>query len=192
MEDPSETEWPCIIEHARASNFSGDLLRLPPYPLILLLRTLVGSFEDVTASHTIYGWAPRTTWRTWLFTAELIAFMEASYDDATYDYDEDLQRYQHGDSVDRPLDADLLDCWVRPLSTLSHRKVQAFHYARLQRPFRDAVADFYPTSVYLGFSDGASTAIDLTSRPENQSKRDRWDRLVKTALAVSAQRSPVD
>ncbi len=43
-----------IAEHTRASNFTGDLLRMPPYPLILTLRTLVGSAEVVTASHTLF------------------------------------------------------------------------------------------------------------------------------------------
>lgn len=47
MDHPTEREWASIAEHTRASNFTGDLLRMPPYPLILTLRTLVGSAEVV-------------------------------------------------------------------------------------------------------------------------------------------------
>lgn len=54
MGHPTEREWASIAEHTRASNFTGDLLRMPPYPLILTLRTLVGSAEVVTASHILF------------------------------------------------------------------------------------------------------------------------------------------
>jgi hypothetical protein len=192
MDEPSATEWSSITEHTHAANFAGELVRIPPYPLILLLRTLVDGFENVTASHTVYEWAPRTTWRTWLFTAGSIASVEASYDEAAYDYDEDLQRYQQRDSIDKPLEADLLASWVRPLTTVSHTGIQDFQYKRQQRPFRDSTADFYPTSIDLGFSDGSSTIISLMSAPDNQNKRDRWDKLTGAAIAAAKNRSVVD
>ena len=53
---------------------------MPPYPLILTLRSLVGSHPDaVTASHTHYQWEPKTKWQAWLFTADALAYAEVSY-----------------------------------------------------------------------------------------------------------------
>ena len=74
MEPPSEREWASIAEHTRASNCAGGLIRLPPYPMMLALRSMVGSIEAVAASHTLVRWTPTTEWQAWLFTSHALAF----------------------------------------------------------------------------------------------------------------------
>lgn len=184
MTQPSEHEWVAISEHTRSSNFPGALLRIPPYPLILTLRTLVGSIGSVTASHTHYQWEPQTKWQTWLFTAETLAYAEASYAEANYDYDEDNERRTKPDAFDKPVSAAPIHAWLRPTRTLSSLSVDAMHYVRRSHPFRELAPEFYPTSINLTFSDGVSTTINLAGPLDDPSNLERWEQFVATARSV--------
>ncbi|MFV8054624.1 hypothetical protein [Mycobacterium sp. 48b] len=184
MTHPSEQEWASISEHTRASNFPGDLLRIPPYPLILTLRTLVGSIGSVIASHTHYQWEPQTKWQAWLFTAETVAYAEASYAETNYDYDEDNERRTKPDAFDKPIAAAPVHAWVRPANALSALSVDAVHYVRRSRPFREPPPEFYPTSIKLAFSDGISTTISLAGALDDPGKLERWERFVATARSA--------
>lgn len=181
MEHPTEYEWANIAEHTRASNFMGGVLRLPPYPLILTLRSLVGSTDAVVASHAHYRWEPTTKWQAWLFTADALAYAEASYSDPHYDYDEDNERRTQSDAFDKPLDAKSIQAWLRPVSAMSALTVDAVHYLRRSRPFREPTPEFYPTSINLAFSDGTSTTIELNRPLDEEGKRERWERFFTTA-----------
>jgi hypothetical protein len=186
MEHPSEAEWLAITEHTRASNFSGPL-RMPPYPFVLTLRLLVGNADQIIASHTHYDWSASTRWRTWAFTAQTIAYAEATYDAPKYDYDEDNARRAKRNPFDEPADTQLAAAWVRPVRTLSGIDIHAFRFLRQPRPFRDLAMEFYPTSVSLRFADGTSTKIDVDTPLDDQSKRNRWDHFVTTARAALPQ-----
>jgi hypothetical protein len=137
MDHPTEQECASIAEHTRAANFMGDLLRMPPYPLILTLRTLVGSADAVIASHSNYQWEPETRWQAWLFTADALAYAEPSYSETNYDYDEDNERRTKPDTFDQPLDAESISAWVRPVSTISALTIDAVRYLRRSHPFRE-------------------------------------------------------
>jgi hypothetical protein len=186
MEHPSEAEWLALTEHTRASNFSGSL-RMPPYPLVLTLRLLVGNADQIVGSHTHYDWNPHTTWRTWAFTAQAIAYVEARYEQPSYDYEADRARRAHRNSFDQPVETTLIQAWVRPASALSGVNIHAIDFARPQRPFHELAMEFYPTSISLLFSDGPATKIDLDQPLDDQSKRERWDRFVESARAAVPQ-----
>ncbi|BBX19460.1 hypothetical protein CRI77_14785 [Mycolicibacterium duvalii] len=181
MEPPSEHEWASIAEHTRASNCAGGLIRLPPYPMMLAVRSIVGSIEAVTASHTLVRWAPTTAWQAWLFTSHALAFVECIYPEPNYDYDEDNGRRTQTDAFDKPLDPDSFQAWVRPTTTVSKFGIGAAHYVRKNRPFREPSTEYYPTSIDLVFSDGTSTAIGLDGRLDHQDKRERWERFCNAA-----------
>ncbi|BCO38935.1 hypothetical protein KN248_022105 [Mycobacterium paraintracellulare] len=186
MDHPSEREWASIAEHTRASNFAGGLLRMPPYPLILTLRTLVGSADVVTASHALFQWEPETRWQVWLFTADALAYAEASYSETSYDYDEDNERRTKPDPFDKPIDAESLIAWLRPVSAVSCLTIDAVRYARRSHPFREPPPEFYPTSLGLAFSDGTSIRIEVKSPLDEAEKLERWEKFCKAARCVVA------
>lgn len=181
MDHPTEQEWASIAEHVRASNFMGGVLRMPPYPLILTLRTLVGSADAVIASHTLYQWEPKTQWQAWLFTADALAYAEASYSETDYDYDEDNERRTKPVAFDKPIDADSTNAWVRPVSTVSALTIDAVRYVRRSHPFREPPPEFYPAAINLAFSDGTSTTIEVKAPLDEAGKRERWERFFATA-----------
>lgn len=181
MDQPTEREWASMAEHTRAANFTGGLLRIPPHPLILTLQTLVGSADVVTASHALFQWEPKTTWQIWLFTAGALAYVGASYSETNYDYDEDNERRTKPDPFDKPIDADSLVAWTRPVSTVSALTIDAVRYTRRSHPFRELPPEFYPTSMNLAFSDGASTRIEVKSPLDEASKLQRWEQFLASA-----------
>jgi hypothetical protein len=184
MDHPTEREWTSIAEHTRASNFTGGLLRMPPYPLILTLRTLVGSVDLVTASHTLFQWEPKTKWQVWLFTADALAYAEASFSETNYDYDEDNERRTKPDPFDKPIDAESLIAWLRPVSTVSALTIDAVRYARRSHPFREPPPEFYPASINLAFSDGTSTRVEVRSPLDEAGKLERWEQFFATARSA--------
>lgn len=64
--------------HTYAANALGGLVRLPPCGLVWALRTLVGTAENVVASHTLHSPEPETLWKLWAFTPNSLAFVEAT------------------------------------------------------------------------------------------------------------------
>lgn len=180
MDHPTEREWACIAEHTRASNFTGGLVRMPPYPLILTLRALVGP-EAITASHALFQWEPETNWQVWVFTADALAYIGASYSETNYDYDEDNERRTKPNPFDKPIDAESLVAWLRPVSTVTALTIDAVRYVRRSHPFRDPPPEFYPASINLAFSDGTSTRVEVKSPLDEADKLERWEQFFASA-----------
>ena len=100
---------------------------LPPYGLILTLRMLVGTADNIVASHTLLSPEPETIWKLWAFTPDSIAFVEAKYETDNYDFGEDDQRRQ-GNGFGNPAEPASITAWSRPVSTVTAFEI-ALHLA---------------------------------------------------------------
>lgn len=180
MSQPSEEEWAHIDRHTYATNTPGGLVRLPPYGLILTLRTLVGTADNIAASHTLLSPEPETTWKLWAFTPDAIAFVEAKYETDNYDFGEDDQRRQ-GNGYGNPAEPASTTAWSRPVSTISAFEIAEVRYISRNRGFGRGTSEFYPTVIKIAFADGASSVVNVERWLDDESKRERWEAFVTAA-----------
>jgi hypothetical protein len=173
----SEQEWAHINSHTYAANVPGGLVRLPPYGLILTLRTLVGTAENVVASHTLHSPEPETLWKLWAFTPNSLAVVEATYEVDNYDFGEDDQRRQ-GNGFGNPAEPASITAWSRPLSTVTAFEIAEVRYISRSRGFGRGTSEFYPTVIKISFVDGASTVANVERFLDDESKRQRWEAFV--------------
>jgi hypothetical protein len=176
----SEQEWAHIDPHICAANTPGGLVRLPPYGLILTLRTLVGTADNIVASHTLLSAEPETIWKLWAFTPNSVAVVEATYQSDNYDFGEDDQRRQ-GNGFGNPLDPASLTAWSRPLSTVTALEIAQVRYISRTRGFGRGTSEFYPTVIKISFADGASNVVTVERSLDDESKRQRWEAFVTAA-----------
>ncbi|MCT7658036.1 hypothetical protein [Mycobacterium deserti] len=180
MIPPSEQEWAQIDRHTYAANAPGGAVRLPPYSLILTLRTLVGTADNIVASHTLLSPEPDTVWKLWAFSVDSIAFVEAKYETDNYDYGEDDQRRQ-GRGLGNPVEPALTTAWSRPVSTVTAFEIVAVRYISRNREFGRGTSEFYPTVIKIAFTDETSTVVNVERSLDDESKRPRWEAFVTAA-----------
>ncbi|MDC8974668.1 hypothetical protein [Mycobacterium marinum] len=180
MHHPNEQEWAQIDRHTCAINISGPLVRLPPYGLILTLRTLVGTADNIVASHVLLSPEPETVWRVWAFDTSAIAFVEAKYETDNYDYGEDDQRRQ-GNGFGNPFEPTSMIAWSRPLSTVKAFEIGQVRYIARNRGFGRVTPEFYPTLIKMVFTDETSTEVNVGGPLDDESKRERWEAFVTAA-----------
>lgn len=180
MHHPNEQEWAQLDRHTCALNTSGGLVRLPPYGLILTLRTLVGSGDDIVASHALVRPDPETVWKIWAFTVNSIAFVEAKYETDDYEYFEDEQRRQ-GNAFGSPLEPTYITAWSRPVSTVKAFEIVQVRYISRKRGFGRETPDFYPTLIKMGFTDETTTEVNVGGSLDDELKRLRWEEFLTAA-----------
>ncbi|OBI65131.1 hypothetical protein A5667_27475 [Mycolicibacterium fortuitum] len=180
MDQLTEQEWSRMCQHAYATNTPGGLVRLPPYGIILTLRTLVGTADDIVASHALVSLEPETVWKIWAFTARSIALVEARYQTDDYDLGEDEQRRQ-SNAFGSPAEPVSMIAWARPLSTVIAFEVAEVRYISRSRGFGRTTPDFYPTAIKIAFANGASTVVHVERSLDDESKRERWETFVAAA-----------
>jgi hypothetical protein len=180
MSQLAEEEWAHVQLHTCAANTPGGLVRLPPEGLILTLRTLVGSVDNIVASHALLSPEPETIWRIWAFTAGSIAFVEAKYQADNYDFGEDQERRQ-GNGVGRPAEPTAITAWVRPVRTVTAFEIADVRHVWGNRGVARGTSEFYPTVIKIVFADGASTVVEVGRALDSESKRQRWEALVTAA-----------
>lgn len=180
MSQLSEQEWAQIDRHTHATNTPGSLVRLPPYGLILTLLTLVGTAENIVASHTLLSPEPETVWKLWAFTSDSLAFVEAKYETDNYDYTEDDQRRQ-GNGFGNPADPVSTTAWSRPVRTVTVFEIVEVRYTSRDRGFGRRMPEFYPTVIKIAFTDMTSTVIKVERSLDDESKRQRWEAFLTAA-----------
>jgi hypothetical protein len=180
MNQPSEPEWAQIDRNMHAANTHGGLVRLPPYCQIMTMRALVGTADDIVASHTLLSPEPETVWKLWAFTAGSIAFVEAEYETDNYDFGEDDQRRQ-GNGFGNPDEPVSTTAWSRPVRTIMAFEIVEVRYASRNRAFGRGTSEFYPTIIKIAFSDETSTLVNVGRSLDDESKRQRWDAFVTAA-----------
>lgn len=193
MIHPNEQEWARIDQHTSAINSPGSLVRLPPYGLILTLRTLIGTADNILASHTLLSSEPETIWKTWAFTSDSIAFVESKYETDNYDYQEDDQR-RHGNGFGNPFEPASTTAWLRPVSSVKAFEILGVRYVAENRGFGRGTSVYYPTVIKIVFTDDASTIVNVERSLDSESKRQRWEDFVTAARqsATAARRRCAD
>lgn len=180
MSQPSEQEWGHINAHTYAANTPGGLVRLPPYSIILTLRTLVGTADNIVASHALLTPDPETLWKLWAFTPDSIAVVEATYEADNYDFGEDDQRRQ-GNGFGNPAEPASITAWSRPLRTVAAFEIAEVRHISRNRGFGRGTSKFYPSVIKISFADEASTVVNVESFLDDESKRQRWEDFVTAA-----------